>query len=250
MKSCSDETESAKMREGENLKVKVQCGNSWYVADQFGQLDKSGTRFVIELRWKCFRDIFLHYLENRVSHDTVGPLRYLDAGCGDGINLQWMSGFFQEQHIDIRVTALDYNPLRIDRVKKRHLAEEAHVASLLGMPFNDSTFDMVLCSHVLEHMEKYPQALVEIFRVLKPGGLVVIGVPNEGCFLAQLRNRVIQRSILRKTDHVIFFKSEILVKALRSSGFNVVRIYREGFFLPHSWAHYALSYFALGRWML
>jgi len=234
----------------EDIAIQVQRGNSWYVADQFEQLNKSGTRAVIEQRWKFFRDVFLHYLKKKDSRDMAGSLCYLDAGCGDGINLQWASGFFKEQCIDVKVTAMDYNPLRIDRVTERHLAKETYIASLLEMPFNDSTFDIIICSHVLEHIERYHKALVEIWRVLRPGGLLLVGVPNEGCFFARLRNKIIQRSILKKTDHVVFFESKTIKEALLNTGFNVVRIYHEGFFLPHSWAQYVLSCFALGRWML
>ena len=118
------------------------------------------------------------------------------------------------------------------------------------MPFNDSTFDIVLCNHVLEHIKKHPQALSEILRVLKPGGLLLVGVPNEGCFFGWLRNRVIQRSILKKTDHVNFFRSKTLNETLVNSGFNVVKIYREGFFMPHFVMQYVLSCFVLGERML
>jgi ubiquinone/menaquinone biosynthesis C-methylase UbiE len=230
--------------------IQIEKGNSWYVADQFEQLDKPGTRVIIEQRWKCFGRVLRHYLKNRVSHDKAGPLRYLDAGCGDGINLQWTSGFFRKQCIDVRVTALDYNSLRIDRVKQKQLAKETQVASLLEMPFSDSTFDIVLCSHVLEHIEQYHKALTEILRILKPGGLLLLGVPNEGCFFAQLRNKVIQRSILRKTDHINFFRSNTINEALLNTGFNVVKIYREGFFLPHFWVQYVLNCFILGGKLL
>lgn len=237
-----------------NPETQVRLGNSWYVADQFHeQLGKQGTRALIQKRLKYFEEIFLDYLRSRVageSSDTIGPLRYLDAGCGDGINLQWASLFFLENDLDVEMTALDYNSLRIDRVREKHLADEFHVASLLEMPFGDGTFNMVLCSHVLEHILHYRQALSEIWRVLKPGGLLAIGVPNEGCCLAQLRNRFIQRSILKSTDHVNFFTLKSLDEALRNSGFEIVRVYREGFFLPYFWFHYALTYFAWGGRLL
>lgn len=228
----------------------IEKSNNWYVANQFEQLRKSGTRVVIEQRWKCFADALIHYLKRRVLFDVNKPLRCLDAGCGDGVNLQWAAGFFQKHYSNVKFTALDYNHLRVNRVVKNRLAKETLVGSLLEIPFNDSIFDIVFCNHVLEHIEQYQKALVEIMRVLKPGGLLLLGVPNEGCFLGRLRNRIIQRSILKKTDHVNFFRSKIINEALRSAGFSVVRVYREGFFVPHSWAYYVFSCFALGRLML
>src|SRR5688572_5002727 len=45
------------------------------------------------------------------------------------------------------------------------------------MPFQDNTFEAVLCNHVLEHVEDDVRALREIARVLKPGGFAILQVP-------------------------------------------------------------------------
>lgn len=45
------------------------------------------------------------------------------------------------------------------------------------MPFEDRRFDVVLCNHVLEHVENDIQAMTEIHRVLKPGGFAILQVP-------------------------------------------------------------------------
>lgn len=45
------------------------------------------------------------------------------------------------------------------------------------MPFQDQTFNVVLCNHVLEHVENDSKALSEINRVLKPGGWAILQVP-------------------------------------------------------------------------
>ena len=45
-------------------------------------------------------------------------------------------------------------------------------------PFADGTFDAVICSEVLEHLEDYHAALTEIARVMKPGGVFVATVPR------------------------------------------------------------------------
>lgn len=46
-----------------------------------------------------------------------------------------------------------------------------------NMPFDDNTFDVVICNHVLEHVDNDRQAMREIYRVLKPGGFAVLHVP-------------------------------------------------------------------------
>ena len=48
---------------------------------------------------------------------------------------------------------------------------------ITALTFGDSAFDVILCSHVLEHVEDDQKALMEMYRVLKPGGLAIIDVP-------------------------------------------------------------------------
>ncbi len=45
------------------------------------------------------------------------------------------------------------------------------------MPFEDNTFDVLLCNHVLEHIDNELKATSEIYRVLKPGGWAILQVP-------------------------------------------------------------------------
>jgi hypothetical protein len=63
--------------------------------------------------------------------------------------------------------------------------------------------------------------------------VAIVGVPNEGCLLARLRNQVLQRSILAATDHVNFFTRGDLVDLLTGCGLRVDDLRTEGFFLPH-----------------
>jgi len=52
------------------------------------------------------------------------------------------------------------------------------VADAKSMPLNNDEFDTVLCSQVLEHDAQPEMIILEIFRVLKPGGIVIISVPH------------------------------------------------------------------------
>ena len=50
---------------------------------------------------------------------------------------------------------------------------------ITDIPFPDATFDVVLCSHVLEHVPDDRKAMHELYRVLKPGGWAILLVPIE-----------------------------------------------------------------------
>ncbi len=52
-------------------------------------------------------------------------------------------------------------------------------ADLLDLPFEDNTFDVVFCNHVLEHIEDDNKAMSELYRVLKPGGMGIFQIPQD-----------------------------------------------------------------------
>lgn len=97
--------------------------------------------------------------------------RVLDAGCGEGVLV--------DEYADrLDITGLDAN----------YASDRVTHGSLVALPFPAASFDRALCLDVLEHLayEEQPRALAEIFRVLRPGGELLVSVPN----LAHLQSRV------------------------------------------------------------
>jgi SAM-dependent methyltransferase len=97
--------------------------------------------------------------------------RVLDAGCGEGVLVDEYAARLDISGVDPNYTS--------DRV--RH-------GSVTALPFADASFDRALCLDVLEHLsyEDQPRAFAELFRVLRPGGELLVSVPN----LAHLQSRV------------------------------------------------------------
>jgi len=97
--------------------------------------------------------------------------RVLDAGCGEGV-------LVEEHHDRLAIVGLDpnYSSARVTR------------GSLGALPFPVASFDRALCLDVLEHLPfaEQPGALAELFRVVAPGGELLVTVPN----LAHLQSRV------------------------------------------------------------
>ncbi len=52
-------------------------------------------------------------------------------------------------------------------------------ADICALPFEDNTYDLILCNHVLEHIPNDLKAMEELYRVLKPGGTAILQVPLE-----------------------------------------------------------------------
>jgi len=89
--------------------------------------------------------------------------------------------------------------------------------------FRDNIFDMILCSHVLEHVEDDRKAMSEMFRVLKPGGLLVVLVPIkveqtfEDASVTSPRQR---KRLFGQADHVRRYGPDIADR-LQEAGFDV-----------------------------
>ena len=107
----------------------------------------------------------------------------LDLGCGDGVNLTWLHKHFA------RLYGSDYNILRLMRAAKLGLGVRLFMADILNYPTVDGAFDVIFFNHVLEHIRDDEAALCEVRRILKPGGLLTLGVPNEGAAFWQFAHK-------------------------------------------------------------
>ena len=95
----------------------------------------------------------------------------LDAGAGTG----WFSrGLTQWGG---RVTSLDVGTELMNQVRKKASSHRV-VGSVLDLPFPDASFDVVLCTEVIEHTTDPRHAVAELGRVLRPAGILVLTVPN------------------------------------------------------------------------
>ncbi|MBN1430758.1 MAG: class I SAM-dependent methyltransferase [Anaerolineae bacterium] len=100
----------------------------------------------------------------------------LDGGCGRGFYLKFIRHVCKARLAGVE---LEFPYLRIAR---KALAGEVHLTlvngSLYDLPFPAETFDKAILSEVLEHVDDDVRALQSVTRVLKPGGLIAITVPN------------------------------------------------------------------------
>jgi SAM-dependent methyltransferase len=103
-----------------------------------------------------------------IRHDA----RTLDIGTSTGTNLRMLRDLGYRS-----VTGLDFS---IDAI--RHCEEKGlgpvRQGDICALPFPDASFDLVLATDVIEHVDDDRRALAEIARVLAPGGAVLITVPT------------------------------------------------------------------------
>lgn len=109
----------------------------------------------------------LDYLELRAGD------RVFDCGCGMGFYLRLLSRLRQ-----LRLVGLDGNLERLHWAQRERLPAALLSGDIERFPFADGVFDKVLMSEVLEHLRDDRRGLREIYRILKPGGLLALSVPH------------------------------------------------------------------------
>ena len=123
---------------------------------------------------------FRRWLDCNQSSRT--QLRVLDIGCGKAQFLYDLTGALRQKHQANfkRVAVVDLIRAEGSRLGEISPTPEFFQQSVDGqkLPFEDGSFDFVSCNHVLEHIFETEQFLCEIRRILQPGGLAVISVPN------------------------------------------------------------------------
>ena len=98
-------------------------------------------------------------------------------------------------------------------------------ADICDLPFEDNSFDTILCNHVLEHIPDDTKAMQELFRVLRPGGMGIFQIPQDlnrdKTFEdASITDKKERTRIFGQYDHVRIYGLDYFDK-LRSIGFQV-----------------------------
>jgi SAM-dependent methyltransferase len=183
-----------------------------------------------------FTGPYRHHMRKRIAYlDSVfgeyarragRALNGLDLCCGDGNNLRLLARHVPELY------ACDYNIERLARARRVPGVRRVFMAEVLNLPVADAAFDMILFNHALEHIADDAGALAQAHRALKPGGLCVLGVPNEGAAFWRLAY-ALQPRARAESDHVQFYTAAAISEKCARAGFTVTSVHHMGWGVPH-----------------
>jgi SAM-dependent methyltransferase len=110
--------------------------------------------------------------------DIRGCKRILDAGCGNG---RYTKFLLRQADPDASITAFDLSQRMLKRARRRLKNKRAtHVAAdLTRLPYADACFDAIVCGWVVEHLPDPRPGLLELARVLRPGGKLLLMVTED-----------------------------------------------------------------------
>ncbi len=102
--------------------------------------------------------------------------KLLDIGCGDGFYLYLTSRLNKK----LKLIGTDFDKRALESAKKNLPKVKLVTGDLMkGLPFKDNFFDKIVMSEVAEHLPSDLIGLKEVFRILKPGGVLLISVPHK-----------------------------------------------------------------------
>lgn len=160
---------------------------------------------------KCQRQI-LACLEYAPHARTL-----LDIGCSAGYVLE------AARRLGLEPTGLDLSAFTVNLCRERGYT--AVQGSLTEMPVPEASFDIVTLKHTLEHVEDPMRGLREIHRVLRPGGVAFVIVPDAAYYKLTVmpkRGRSF-RPDRRGWQHHVYFYEQNLADAATRAGFSVLK---------------------------
>jgi dolichol-phosphate mannosyltransferase len=144
-----------------------------------------------------------------VTRFASGGGRCLDVGCGSS---RILAGLEDVVGVDI-----SQRKLRWARKYGKPLVN----ASIFDLPFTDDAFDCLICSEVIEHIPADPKPFLEMVRVLKEDGLLILGTPDYGRLSWRLIESLYHRLIPGgyADEHITRYTREELVHSMEALGF-------------------------------
>ncbi len=141
----------------------------------------------------------------------------LDVGCGEGFTLNRLEG----EGIGKKLEGVDFNKNAIEIGKKLHPDLTLKVSSIYNLEYKNNSFDLVMATEVLEHLEEPKKGLRELIRVSKK--YILLSVPNEPFFMAAnfLRGKNLRRWG-NDIEHIQHWSAKSFELWVRSYGLEVI----------------------------
>ncbi|MHB8510921.1 MAG: methyltransferase domain-containing protein [Actinomycetota bacterium] len=145
---------------------------------------------------------------------VVAPGRLLDVGCGLGYMLE------AARDRGWKATGVDPSPFSVANAQRNGF--EAHHGLLDRLNLPSESFDALTLLQVVEHLLDPRELLAECWRLIRPGGAILVETPNPASLLARVKRSAFNYWI--PPIHCVWYSPDSLARVLNESGFKLVRV--------------------------
>jgi len=157
----------------------------------------------------------------RLLQRPAANIRLLDVGCS--------SGAFLGAAVRLGYAAEGVEPAPKAAATAQAAGLKVRQGLLHEAGYADGQFDAVTLFEVIEHLKQPLELLAECRRILRPGGILLVGTGNAASWsMAAMGAKWEYLSIAKHGGHVSFFTPESLEKLARRAGFSVAAVHTRG----------------------
>jgi 2-polyprenyl-3-methyl-5-hydroxy-6-metoxy-1,4-benzoquinol methylase len=111
----------------------------------------------------------LEYVNTALNGINKDIIDFCDAGCGNGIYLS----YFKNKYGNINLCGFDFSEKIVEIAKNNTGIEEIKVGNLESVSFGNESFDLILCTQVIEHLLDDKKGISELYRMLRKDGYLI-----------------------------------------------------------------------------
>lgn len=183
-----------------------------YIKQQYGGVYSSG--YLLDL--SKFRKRYIKYIS--LIDKSFKNVSLLDVGCGLGYFLK----FIKSERSTWKIYGVE--PNRLLRIRAmQNTGIQVKEGKLESIPFRSSLFNIVTWFDVLEHSPSLKKNILELKRILRPGGILLVQAPNYKSFMAYITGKRWDWWCI--PDHVLHFSYDFLTDCFRQNGFKILKSY-------------------------
>jgi len=138
---------------------------------------------LVRVKNRLHADVFARaeiasWAQQHVEQSGHNPARILDVGLGGAQDLLALKA--ATSRLEVELYGIECHPVRIERARARGIQVFAIDMEHERIPLPDACLDVLMANHVIEHLKELFFFFSEVSRVLRPGGMCIIGCPNLG----------------------------------------------------------------------
>jgi 2-polyprenyl-3-methyl-5-hydroxy-6-metoxy-1,4-benzoquinol methylase len=196
---------------------------SFYYPDDYYpyQINKDHPKFIHSKMRQILDKAFIHLFRNFNTFTTalpdIVPGRVLEVGCASGNFMESL------KYQGWKVEGLEFSPSAAENARKRGF--KVHTGALETAPDPEVKFDLIIGWMVLEHLHDPVEALKKLRTWLKPGGWLVISIPNAGTLEFKLFKA--NWYALQLPNHLYHFTPKTLEKLMLQCGWKVEKVFHQ-----------------------